>query len=153
MFCLEPTSTIGYQHSSLFCFHWLLVYYPPFHTLNLFKNNLTTLWFFLEMQSWVSSLTHNDSLNVVCKMTFWGRWQDASGLFNDSLILHILFHLSSYQRVTAGVCEEVISNTDIGMALKSHPPWSPEACSQKHQPSCSVSSPCWTMDRFELLRG
>lgn len=35
MFCLDPVSAIGYQHSSWFCFSWLLVYYPQLHSLNL----------------------------------------------------------------------------------------------------------------------
>lgn len=43
MFCLDPVFAIGYQHSSLSCFCWLLVYNPQFHSLNLcLKRHFTT---------------------------------------------------------------------------------------------------------------
>lgn len=35
MFSLDFMCAIGYQHSRLFCFSWLLVYSPQFHFLNL----------------------------------------------------------------------------------------------------------------------
>lgn len=72
MFCLDPVLAIGYQHSSLSCFCWLLVYNPQFHSLNLCsKRHFTTqgcffVWCFFVFFSPLGIKVWSISLKIHC---------------------------------------------------------------------------------------
>lgn len=68
MFCLDPVCAIGYQHSSWFCFSWLLVYYPQFHSLNLCLKTILQRFDSVWKCSYEFSLMHSNIVNVVCKI-------------------------------------------------------------------------------------